>query len=153
MWAQASMGGDPVTATEAGTLSRVPRCEVCGANIPPEREMTVLVPDSSVVDLVDSSRDGQRMVTVCSPAEVPGLIAAGRAAWRDEQLWLGRLAKASGEPGASALDLRGVARRAFLSDEQLRLALEWNRAQPVPVSALPGGQPLPSDLNREPGIS
>ncbi|WAL63952.1 hypothetical protein ORV05_23540 [Amycolatopsis cynarae] len=138
MRADASIGSEQVPGT-----SRVRRCEVCGADIPPEREMTVLVPDSSVVDPVDSSRDGQRMVTVCSAAEVPGLIAAGRAAWRDEQLWLGRLAKASSEPGAAGMDLRQVARRAFLGDEQLRLAVEWNRAQAVPMTELPGGQPLP----------
>jgi hypothetical protein len=117
-------------------------CEVCGRPIPSEQDMTVLIPDSSVVDLYDSSRDGQRMVTVCSGEELRELVAAGRAAWQDEQLWFGQLARTSTEPGSVGMSLSTVARRAFLTDEQLRRVLAWNEAQPEPESRLPGGQPL-----------
>jgi hypothetical protein len=129
-----------------------PGCAVCGRTIPPEQEVTALIPDSSVVDPHDSSRDGQRMVSVCSDDELPELIAAGRAAWQDEQLWLGQLSRASTEPGVAEMSLRMVARRAFLTDEQLYRVLAWNEAQPVPESALPGGQPLRRPLENSAGV-
>jgi hypothetical protein len=150
MWAEPSIDGEPDHQPVA-LLSRggAPGCAVCGRPIPPERDMTVLIPDSSIVDPYDSSRDGQRMVTVCSADELRELIAASRAAWRDEQLWLGQLSRASTEPGMAGTSLRTVARRAFFTDEQLRRVLAWNEGRPVPVLALPGGQPLRSSAGDE----
>ncbi|WP_284740572.1 hypothetical protein [Amycolatopsis sp. RTGN1] len=101
-----------------------------------------LVPDSSVVDAFDRACDGQRTVTVCGTEHLHLLRRLGREAWIDEQLWLGRLARASTQPGMRRAPLLAVARRASLTAEQLQGLLAWNSARPGSASSLPGGQSL-----------
>ncbi|MBE1496148.1 hypothetical protein H4696_003248 [Amycolatopsis lexingtonensis] len=101
-----------------------------------------LVPDSSVVDELDPGCDGWRPVTVCCSEHLHLLTDRGRAAWIDEQLWLGRLARAGTQPGLHHADLATLARRAALTPEQLQRLLTWNSTRPGAVSSLPTGQSL-----------
>ena len=92
----------------------------------------------------DASFDGRREVVACGPEHLEELIRAARSTWSDEQLWFGRLARASQLPGMRVISLRALGERARLTGEHLRRALEWNARQNDPVTTLPGGQRLPS---------
>ena len=117
-------------------------CDVCGQAIAPRSVIGSLVPDSSVVDEFDPGCDGWRPVTVCCSEHLHLLTDRGRAAWVDEQLWLGRLSRAGAEPGLHHADLATLARRAALTPEQLERLLAWNATRPGAVSSLPTGQSL-----------
>jgi hypothetical protein len=103
-----------------------------------------LVPDSSFVHADDPSLDGCRLVRACGPEHLSRLIEYAHANWTVEQLWLGRLARASGGPQTRGASVRQVARLAGLSPERLRQALTWNAGRAVPLRELPGGQALPT---------
>jgi len=117
-------------------------CDACGQAIAPEQVIHSLVPDSSVVDEFDPGCDGWRPVTVCGSDHLHLLRDRGRAAWIDEQLWLGRLARASTQPGTRHANLATLARRAALTAEQLERLLAWNATRHGLVTSLPGGQSL-----------
>jgi len=143
-----------VRAHILGGLGRNPGriCDVCGQAIAPRSVIGSLVPDSSVVDEFDPGCDGWRPVTVCCSEHLHLLTDRGRAAWVDEQLWLGRLARAGTQPGLHHADLATLARRAALTPEQLRRLLTWNATRPGSASSLPTGQPLtPADSTSDEG--
>ncbi|MEV4604107.1 hypothetical protein AB0K15_42915 [Amycolatopsis sp. NPDC049253] len=116
-------------------------CQVCGQT-DPRKLVRALVPDSSAIDELDLGADGYRLVTVCSDDELHALIAHGRAIWVDEQLWLGRLGRASTAPGMRRATLPTIARWAGLTHEQLRRVLAWNATRFDSTENLPGGQLL-----------
>ncbi|HWC84364.1 MAG TPA: hypothetical protein VG756_30780 [Pseudonocardiaceae bacterium] len=103
-----------------------------------------LVPDSSVIHPEDPSFDGKREVHACGPAHLDELIQGARKQWSDEQLWFGRLARASTMPGMRVVSLRRVGDRARLTEEALDRALAWNARRADPDTTLPGGQRLPT---------
>ena len=127
-------------------------CDFCGQAIAPRSVIGSLVPDSSVVDEFDPGCDGWRPVTVCCSEHLHLLTDRGRAAWVDEQLWLGRLSRAGTQPGLHHAGLTALARRAALTPEQLQQLLTWNANRPASVSSLPTGQSLmPSDRTSDEG--
>ena len=115
---------------------------------------TAVVPDSSSVHPSDPGQDGWRLVRTCGIDHLDALIHQARAEWAEEELWFGRLLRASrqhDEPGASLYEL---AERASISTGRLRQALLWNAGRKDPVRLLPGGQKLPladSPMLRETG--
>jgi hypothetical protein len=137
--------------TRKVTGHRQRRCDACGEDLVARSVVTALIPDSSVVDPRDSYRDGVRVVTVCSDEELHRLVADGHTAWSDEQLWMGRLRRASKVPYLEAAALGAIARRAGLNDGQLARLLDWNAGQAEPVAVLPGGQTI--ERTAPPGIA
>ena len=119
------------------------RCAHCGGPVLADRGESALVPDSSVVDVDDPTRDGRRLVTACGSGHLQLLIDKARHDWRAGQLWFGRLCRASTQPRMSEAPLWLLGERAHLSIEDLQCALEWNADGDSPRTALPGGQPLP----------
>jgi hypothetical protein len=117
-------------------------CDVCEQVIATRNVIFSLVPDSSVVDEFDPGFDGQRAVTVCCSEHLHLLSARGREAWIDEQLWLGRLARASTRRGLHDANLATLAHRAHLTPEQLQRLLVWNSTRHDSATSLPGGQSL-----------
>ncbi|WIY00480.1 hypothetical protein QRX60_41550 [Amycolatopsis mongoliensis] len=134
---QAESSGGTIPAPRGARI-----CDGCGQAMAPERVVVSLVPDSSVVDEFDPGCDGWRPVTVCCSEHLHLLSDRGREAWIDEQLWLGRLGRASTRPGLRRANLATIACRASLTPEQLRRTLAWNAARSVPATSLPGGQSL-----------
>lgn len=132
----------PARAARKGHARRRRRCDVCGGDPAAQSAITALVPDSSFIDPSDHHRDGVRIATVCTAEELDELVAACRAKWRDEQLWLGQLARASTVPHLRTATLGALARRAGLEESQLARLLAWNARQDKPVTALPGGHSL-----------
>ena len=127
-------------------------CDFCGQAIAPRSVIGSLVPDSSVVDEFDPGCDGWRPVTVCCSEHLHLLTDRGRAAWVDEQLWLGRLSRAATQPELHHAGLTTLARRAALTPEQLQRLLTWNANRPGSISSLPTGQSLtPSDSTSDEG--
>ncbi len=74
--------------------------------------------------------DGRRLVIACSAEH---LAAAREAApqWCDEQLWAGRLARASEGQRRAPMSLVALARRAGLSLDEAQRALDWRRSHNV----------------------
>jgi hypothetical protein len=105
--------------------------------------MSALLPDSSVIHPDDPSQDGRRMVVTCGAEHLDQLIVSARRDWVDEQLWFGRLCRASMKPGMRHAELSRLGLHARLSAGELRRALEWNARSDHPRTTLPGGQPLP----------
>jgi hypothetical protein len=103
-----------------------------------------LVADSSVIDPHDPSRDGHRVVTACTAEHLQLLIDEARENWSEEQLWFGRLCRASRQPSLRDASLARLGEYAGLSPDHLRRALAWNATRAERHAALPGGQPLPS---------
>jgi hypothetical protein len=118
-------------------------CDHCRQKISPDQLHMAAVPDSSFVHPDDPGQDGWRLVRACGRHHLCLLIDDARAGWAEEQLWFGRLARASVREEMRGAALSRVARQASLSPERLRQALRWNATRPVPARALPGGQPLP----------
>ncbi|MEV0067895.1 hypothetical protein [Amycolatopsis sp. NPDC050768] len=133
------LNGDRVAGVS--THHRRSVCQVCGRT-DPRKLVQALIPDSSAIDELELGADGYRLVTVCSDDELHALIALGRATWVDEQLWLGRLGRASIAPGMRRATLLAVARWAGLTHEQLRRVVAWNATRVASTESLPGGQLL-----------
>ena len=85
-------------------------CDQCQRELPPGRMLVVIAPDSSFVHHDDPSLDGCRPVRACSD-HLTELIDKARAGWVEEQLWFGRLARASSQPDMRGASLRQLARR------------------------------------------
>jgi hypothetical protein len=117
-------------------------CDHCFRELPPGRVLVAVAPDSSVVHGSDPSLDGWRLVRACAE-HLAELIDSARAGWVEEQLWFGRLARASSVLEMHGAPLRQVARHASLSPERLHQALRWNAWRPEPTRRLPGGQLVP----------
>jgi hypothetical protein len=122
--------------------ARASACDQCQREFPPGRMLVVIAPDSSFVHHDDPSLDGCRQVRGCSD-HLAELIDKARAGWVEEQLWFGRLARASRQPEMRGASLGQLALRASLSPERLHQALRWNAWRAEPVRQLSGGQPLP----------
>jgi hypothetical protein len=117
-------------------------CDHCFRELPPGRVLVAVAPDSSVVHRSDPSLDGWRLVRACAE-HLTELIDTARAGWVEEQLWFGRLARASSAQEMHGAPLRQVARQASLSPERLHQALRWNAWRTEPTRQLPGGQLVP----------
>lgn len=129
-------------------------CHQCLLTFPASEMHVALVPDSSFVHADDPGLDGCRLVRACGPAHLNELIERARDTWVVEQLWFGRLVRASKDPEMRDAPMRQVAGHASLSPERLRQALAWNARRNEPMSSLPGGQALPTrdkEQANEPG--
>jgi hypothetical protein len=102
-----------------------------------------LIADSSAIDSVDFTLDGQRYVVACCPEHMKSLIENARVSWAVEELWFGRLCRASRLPGVRDADIGKIAVHARLDPSELRAALAWNGARNEPKTTLPGGQIVP----------
>jgi hypothetical protein len=122
--------------------ARARTCDHCLKELPPGRVLVAVAPDSSVVHRSDPSLDGWRLVRACAE-HLTELIDKARASWVEEQLWFGRLARASSVQEMRGAPLRQVARHAALSPQRLCQALRWNAWRTEPARQLPGGQPVP----------
>ncbi len=122
--------------------TRAPTCDHCQRELPPDGMLVASVPDSSFVHGDDPSFDGWRLVRACTEHLIV-LIDQARAGWIEEQLWFGRLARASRHPELHGVSLRRLAQHASLSPQRLAQALRWNASRTEPVRRLPGGHPLP----------
>jgi hypothetical protein len=117
-------------------------CGHCTKLIPVDRVLRALVLDSSVIHPSDPSQDGYRVVTACANDHLHRLIEQARHSWVDEQLWFGKLCRASLRPDLRDASMDRLADYAGLTADALRRALAWNIAQPLPHLSLPGGQRL-----------
>jgi hypothetical protein len=151
----ATWGRDPLHVRMHPPNASAPTCDHCRRDLSPDRMLVAIVPDSSFVHRDDPSRDGCRLVRACIE-HLTALIDEARAGWVEEELWFGRLARASSLPEMRGATLGQVAWQASLSPERLRQALRWNACRTDPVRQLPGGQPLPvvdiSLLGNEPTV-
>ncbi|MBE1494053.1 hypothetical protein H4696_001153 [Amycolatopsis lexingtonensis] len=102
-----------------------------------------MIADSSAIDSADFALDGKRYVVACCPEHMKSLIENARVAWVVEELWFGRLCRASRLPGVRDADVGRIGVHARLSPADLRAALTWNSAQNEPRLTLPGGQVVP----------
>ncbi|HWE88416.1 MAG TPA: hypothetical protein VG317_02995 [Pseudonocardiaceae bacterium] len=133
-----SPGAESPTDQPAG-----PRCGLCGRPVPTDERWVALVPDSSVIHPDDASQDGHRRATSCGSAHLEILIDRARRGWISEQLWFGRLRRASTESNMADATVLQVGIQARLSPENLYRALAWNSRQDNPDTTLPGGHRLP----------
>lgn len=129
----------PMGPPDAQALS----CDHCREVISPDRMRTAVAPDSSVLHASDPSQDGWRLVRACGADHLDALIDNARAGWVVEQLWFGRLIRASQQDDSPGTSLPELARKASLSRARLRQALRWNAGRPDPTRRLPGGQAVP----------
>lgn len=118
-------------------------CAHCGQALRPDRMRTGMVPDSSAVHPSDPGQDGWRLVRACGLDHLDTLSYQGRASWVEEQLWFGKLLRASRQSDGPNISLAALAERASISAGRLHQALRWNASQADPVRLLPDGQTLP----------
>lgn len=130
-------------ALRSGNLPERAGCGVCGKPGTAGRAQGALIADSSAVDPYDSAFDGRRYVVACCPEHMHAMVEEARAAWSAEELWFGRLCRASLLNTMRDACLDEIRARARLDDAELRAALEWNSAREAAVLTLPGGQILP----------
>jgi len=121
-------------------------CAHCGLRSPPGSAQGALLPDATVIDPQDRGRDGRRYVTACGNEHLQVLIDRARRDWVAEQLWFGLLCRASTPAAMRGAPVSALGRRAGLSPEQLRRAVDWNSRSNNPRVTLPGGQTLPKQL-------
>lgn len=133
----------PSTSIHPGDAA-APICDHCDQALHPDRMRTAVVPDSSFVHPDDPGQDGWRLVRTCGPDHLDILIDEARASWVAEQLWFGRLVRASRQNDSPYDSLDELAERASISAGRLRQALRWNAGQDDPVGLLPDGRTLPS---------
>jgi hypothetical protein len=139
---RATCGPDPAHVRMHTPNASAPTCDHCRRELSPDRMLVAIAPDSSFVHRDDPSHDGCRLVRACTE-HLTELIDKARAGWVEEQLWFGRLARASGLSTMRGATLRQVAHQASLSPQRFGQALRWNACRADPVRQLPGGQLLP----------
>ena len=104
------------------------RCGWCGRNLRHDCEQFAIIADSTVVDERDAALDGRLLVAACCRDHLAQLEAVAPP-WCDEELWSGQLARAGKGHDRSPPPLEVLARRAGLSIQQARRAVEWRQAR------------------------
>lgn len=129
--------------TRGGATTTGRHCEHCGNPCRTEDFQGGLIADSSAIDPVDPTQDGRRYVVACCAGHMKSLIENARAKWAVEELWFGRLCRASRQHGMRDAGVAEIGLRARLSASNLQSAFAWNAAQEQPTRILPGGQIVP----------
>jgi hypothetical protein len=107
------------------------RCGWCGRDLRRDREQFAIIADSTVIDQQDAALDGRRLVAACCRDHLAQLEATAPP-WCDEELWSAQLARAAKGHDRSPPPLEVLARRAGLSIERARRAVEWRQARVLP---------------------
>ena len=145
---RSSLDAEPLQPLTYGWACLVPaeteKCGHCGRSTTASDSVGALVPDSSVIHPHDPSGDGHRFVTACCDEHLDRVVEQLRSAWTEEQLWFGRLCRASADPRLRNASLLRVGKRAHLSTANLRRALEWNANREGSLGKLPGGHSVPT---------
>ncbi|MGW7412761.1 hypothetical protein [Streptomyces sp. NPDC054863] len=111
-------------------------CDLCGQLLNDETARLALVADSSSIHASDPKMDGNRLVTVCSPAHLTALQQQyAQRPYVEEELWAGKIYRAMlAYPGG--IKPKQLRRETGLTGQQIEAAVNWNntRARQCPSS-------------------